>query len=74
MNAGAYLQVLQGHMLNFFHIHECEVFMQDSAPSNKAKKVKKFFGEHHIDLLEWRGNNPDMNSMENCWRKIEHQT
>ena len=43
MNADAYLKVLQGPMLKFFHIHECEVFMLDSAPCHKAKKVKKFF-------------------------------
>ena len=44
MNADTCLQVLQRHMLSFFHIHECEVFMQDSAPCNEARKVKKFLG------------------------------
>ena len=32
MSVDAYLQVLQGHEINFFYIHGCEVFMQDSAP------------------------------------------
>ena len=31
-----------GHMLNFFHIHKCEVFMQYSAPYHKAERLKTF--------------------------------
>ena len=51
-NTDAYLHVLQGHMMNFFHIHECLVFMQDSAPYHKEKQLKKFFEKHQIDLFE----------------------
>ena len=52
MNADAYLQVLQEHMLNLFYIYECEVFMQNSAPCYKVKQVNIFFEEQQIDLFE----------------------
>ena len=58
-------------MLNFFHIHECEVFIKGSAPCHKVKKVKKFLEEHQINVLEWPGNSPDLNPIRNCWQKMK---
>ena len=48
MNADFYVKVLEEHMISFFHIHGSEVFMHDSAPCHKAKKVTRFLEERHI--------------------------
>ena len=58
MNAGLYLQVLEDHTLNFYNIHDSEVFMHDS----KQKQM---------NILEWPGNSADLNPIENCWHKMK---
>lgn len=43
------------------------IFMQDGAPCHKAKKVMEFFRENNVKVLDWPGNSPDMNPIENLW-------
>jgi len=55
MNAELYLQVLEDHMLNFYHIHGSEVFMHDSAPCHKARKITRYLEQKQVSVLEWPG-------------------
>ena len=71
MNAKLYLQVLEEHMLNFYHVHGSEVFMHDNAPCHKARKTTRYLEQKQISVLEWPGNSPDLNSIENCWCKMK---
>ena len=71
MNVNLYLQVLEDHMLNFYKIHGSEVFMHDSAPCHKTRKVTRYLESKQINILEWPGNSPDLNPIENCWHKIK---
>ena len=41
------------------------IFQQDLAPCRAAKKVKKVFQENQMKVLEWPGNSPDLNPIEN---------
>ena len=70
-NADLYVKVLEEHMLNFFCIHGSEVFMDNSAPCHKAKKVTRFLDQQQINDLEWPGNSPDLNPIEICWQKMK---
>ena len=70
MNANLYLQVLEDHMLNFYNIH-VEVFMHDSAPCHKTRKVTRYLEQKQINILEWPGNIPDLNPIENCRHKMK---
>ena len=71
MNVELYLQVLEEHMLNFYHIHGSEVFMHDSAPCHKARKITRHFEQKQISFLECPGNSPDLNPIENCWHQMK---
>uniref|UniRef100_A0A3Q3QW79 Tc1-like transposase DDE domain-containing protein n=1 Tax=Monopterus albus TaxID=43700 RepID=A0A3Q3QW79_MONAL len=41
------------------------VFQQDLAPCHTSKQVKNFFEENQINTLDWPGNSPDLNPIEN---------
>ena len=72
MNSDQYVKVLEEHMLSMFHIHSCEVFMKDNAPCHKSKKVTNFLQQQKIRVLDWPGNSPDLNPIENCWQKMKN--
>ena len=59
-------------MLSMFHIHSCEVFMQDNAPCHKSKKVTNSLQQQKIRVLDWPGNSPDLNPIEKCWQKMKN--
>ena len=41
--------------------------MHDGTPCHRRKAVKKFLEQKKIKTLEWPGNNPDLNPIENLW-------
>ena len=67
MNGTRYREVLEEHLLPFKDIHGFEIFMHDGAPCHKTLAVKSFLQENDIDILEWPGNSPDLNPIENVW-------
>jgi hypothetical protein len=46
-------------------------FMQDNAPIHKAKKTMKWFEEMGIPVIDWPPYSPDLNPIENLWRKLK---
>ena len=54
-------------------VHDCNVFMHDSAPCHKAKSVKNFLQEKKVDILDWPGNSPDPNPIENLWHVMKNE-
>ena len=46
--------------------------MQDGAPCYTAKSIKTFLANESIELLDWSGNSPDMNPIENLWEQVNN--
>ena len=48
-------------------VHNCTVFMQNGAPCYQAKFVSQFLKSKKNQILDWPGNSPDLNPVENLW-------
>lgn len=73
MNGNRYQEVLKDHLLPFWTIHGCNVFMHDGAPAHKTKKISQFLKDNNIKVLEWPGNSPDLNPIENAWNNMKNK-
>lgn len=76
INAQKYINVILEPKLmpsahDLFQDNEAFIFQQESAPCHVAAVCKKWFQDNHIPLLEWPGNNPDLNPMENLWSRLK---
>lgn len=49
------------------------IFQQDLAACHTSHKVKNFMAKNKLKVLEWPGNSPDLNPIENLWSVIKNR-
>ncbi len=52
-------------------IEDDYIFQQDNDTKYTAKKTKKYFSDHNINVLEWRPESPDLNPVKKLWCHLE---
>lgn len=46
-------------------------YQHDHARAHTAQMVQDVFPQHAVKLLDWPGNSPDLNPIENAWQLVE---
>lgn len=75
MRQDQYKKVLETRLIpqlaEWFPGGEKPIFMHDGAPCHKAKSITTFLEQKKIEVLDWPGNSPDMNPIENVWELLK---
>ena len=72
INGEVYKQIIRQHALPYLRSSSVQspIFMQDNAPCHSCKKVKSFFTEEELNVMDWAAQSPDLNPIENVWKVI----
>ncbi|GFU45089.1 transposable element Tcb2 transposase [Trichonephila clavipes] len=77
MQQDQFKDILQNRLIpqleEWFPNGESYIFMQDGAPCHPSRSIKAFLAEQNIPLLDWPGNSPDMNTIENVWELMKRE-
>ena len=65
------VELLEEKLKIYMAVHNCTVFMQDGAPCHRSKVATIFLAKNKIKVLDWLGNSPDLNPIENLWTNLK---
>ena len=73
MNGPRYVELLAEKLKIQMAVRNCTISMQDGAPCHRSKVAKTFLAENRIKVLDWLGNSPDLNPIQNLWTKMKNK-
>ena len=71
MNGTKYVALLRSKLQLHMSVHNCSIFMHDGAPCYRSKAVKELLEQENVQVLDWPGNSPDLNPIENLWNLMK---
>ena len=71
MNGPRYVELLEEKLKIHMAGHNCTVFMPDGAPCHRSKVATIFLAKNKVKVLDWPGNSPDLNPIENLLTNLK---
>ena len=73
MNSAGYKEVLDKFINRDAVKNMGLIFQDDSAPCHRSSLIKTYKTENEIQSLDWPGNSPDLNPIENLWNLMKRK-
>jgi transposase len=71
VTAKRYIEVLEEYLPTI--LNHNSIFMQDNAKIHKAHIVRDWFINEGIELMDWPPYSPDLNPIENLWKRLKDE-
>ena len=74
INASKYIEIVDNFVWPVIARHfpdDNYIYQDDNAPVHRARIVKEYFEQNQTHGMEWPAQNPDLNIIENVWRKMK---
>ena len=71
MDWEACLDCFKKKMMPGFRKFKCSHLLQDKAPCHRHRHVVQFLADRGVEVIQWAGNSPDLNPIENLWSIVK---